>query len=120
MSDLELIHGEDKTLDVSVTDATGVPGTIDISASEFWFVVKADWLSADADALITKTVGSGIVVDDGPNGSAVITIDAADFAVFANEPEQYVWGLTERNTGTVYRLDRGTLLVSPAILEVLT
>jgi len=120
MSDLELIYGEDKTLDVQVTDETGVPGTVDISSSEFWFVVKADWLDSDSAALLTKTVGSGIAIADGPNGQATIAIADTDFAAFDNEPRQYVWGLAERNGGTVYRLDRGTMLISPAVLEVLT
>jgi len=118
MSDLELIHGETKQLDIAVVD--GNDAAVDITGSSFWFTVKRDWLDADADALITKTVGSGITIDDAPNGSAVIDIDPADFAAFANEPVIYVWGLTEKDASAdVHRLARGTLLVSPAVQEVI-
>lgn len=116
MSDIDLIHGTTRVLDVAVTDDDGV--AVDITGSALHFTVKPDWLSADSAAVISKATGDGIAITDATGGLATITIDADDWASVENEPARYVYGLVEKDSSDrVWRLDTGTLLVAPAVLE---
>lgn len=115
MSDLTLQHGTRRILDVAVTDDEGA--AVDITDSAFYFTVKADWLAADSAALMSLTVGDGIEVTDAAGGLAEITVREADWAAIDNEPTRLIYGLTERDSSDrVWRLDTGTLLVTPAAL----
>lgn len=115
MSALTLEYGTRRILDVAVTDDDG--DAIDVTGSDFHFTVKPDWLSADADALISLSVGDGIEVTDAAAGLAEITIAEADWASIANEPGVVIYGLAERDSSDrVWRLDTGTILVSPVAL----
>jgi len=115
MSDLSLQYGSRRILDVAVTDDAG--DAIDVTGSAFHFTVKADWLTDDADAVISLSVGDGIEVTGAAGGLAEITINEADWSSIANEPAQFIYGLSERDSSDrVWRLATGTLLVTPAAL----
>lgn len=77
MTYLSITRGDDGILDVVVTDRdTGDP--IDLTGAELTFMVKRDRRDDDDDAILTKTVGSGITVSAPATGVAVVAIDAAD------------------------------------------
>ena len=122
MSDLTLRYGEQRTLDVAVTDEDNA--VQNITNSTFWFTVKADWLDADDDALLTLTNdagGSGVSITDAPNGAATVNVVPGSFASIDNEPLRLVYGLVEKDSGDrTWRLDQGTLLVTPVVKETVS
>lgn len=78
MSIISLYRGDDRTISVDVTT--------DITDAELTFLVKARRDAADEDAVITKTIGSGITVTNASTGLATISLDAADTADLPTEP----------------------------------
>lgn len=68
---LKMTAGDDQTFDISVTDA----GAVDLTgASVTWILRRAP----GSPAILTKTVGSGITIQDGPGGIFRLTLDEAD------------------------------------------
>ena len=57
---------------------------VDITGASISFVVRATLpagtVDDDTDAIISKTVGAGITITDGPNGVAKLVIDETDTA----------------------------------------
>lgn len=79
MSYLEVTRGDDEALDIVVTNKdTGA--LVDLTGSALKFLVKRYRADADVDALITKSVGSGIAISNQTTdkGKAVVTIAAAN------------------------------------------
>jgi hypothetical protein len=74
----EMKQGNQFSFVVSVTDVDGNALTTLATASAILCMVKNSQSDADADALISKTVGSGITVDSPNTGDLTIVFDPAD------------------------------------------
>jgi hypothetical protein len=76
---LSMTRGDTATFTLTLTDAAG--GPLDLTDLDITFTAKRSTYDADADAVLRKTVGSGITVADDPaTGVATLTITAADTA----------------------------------------
>lgn len=77
MSTLRMYRGDTQLLDVVVVDEAGA--AVDISGSDIRFTAKRKPSDPDLDAIITKTLGSGIdLVGGGLAGECQVTIDPVD------------------------------------------
>jgi hypothetical protein len=99
MSTLTISRGDDRILDILVTDEiTGLP--VDLTGMTLWFYVKRAVNDADALALIAKDTEvspGGITIDPDQvtnTGEATVTIDAIDTDGLAGT---YKWGLQGRD-----------------------
>jgi hypothetical protein len=52
--------------------------TADLTSSSVSFMVKKNVADLDAEALITKTIGSGVTITDAVNGVLQVTLTASD------------------------------------------
>lgn len=108
MSQLVLTKGQSGSFTVTVKRNGAV---VDITAVQLRFEARRN--PADAAAVITKTVGSGIVIVDGPAGVASINIDVADSDQFDESEILLFWKL-DLNAGLDWeRVDTGTLFFGP-------
>lgn len=103
MSIISLYQGDDRSVAIDVsTDITGAALT---------FLVKVRRLDADADAVITKTIGSGITVTNAGLGLATLTLDAADTEALSTDPF-YRWELQAVDaTNEVHTLAAGRFVL---------
>ena len=115
MTYLSIPRGDDGILDVVVTDRdTGDP--IDLTGAELTFMVKRDRRDADADAILAKTVGSGITVAAPTTGIAVVAIDAAD--TDAATPGACWWELQSVDvTSKVHTLASGRFVITADLVR---
>lgn len=76
-TDIEMYSGDHLTIQVTVTDAaTGLPKILTGMSAARWKVSK----SVTIPAIITKTLGVGITLIDGPTGRIDIAVIPADTA----------------------------------------
>ena len=72
--DTPFYQGNDGTLSFTVFNPDGTRKTLTNASIE--------WLLAETDDIdnphVTKTVGSGITITDGPNGECDVTLDSSD------------------------------------------
>jgi hypothetical protein len=73
---LDLIRGDDRVRDVTVTRAGAALSLA--TAQAITFTAKRQVADPDADAVIVKTLGAGIEVDGTTPNVAHVTFDAAD------------------------------------------
>lgn len=76
MTRLSMTRGDTKSFTITLTDDDGLP--LDVTGMSLIFTVKRSRFDADADAVISKEVDDGIVVDDPTTGEAVLTIEPGD------------------------------------------
>lgn len=100
MSTLTISRGDDRILDILVTDEiTGLP--VDLTGMTLWFYVKRTVNDADALALIRKDTEidpGGVTIDPDQTtntGMAIVELDAADTDGLAGT---YRWGLQGRDS----------------------
>lgn len=81
LTHLEAPHGDNRDFIVALTDVDGSRFDPD-TATQIWWLVKETLADADADAILQKTLGSGISADTDDNGKkvAVLTWSAAEAA----------------------------------------
>lgn len=104
--------GEDRRLVVTVTKSGD---TVDLTDTVPTFMVKRRRTDDDADALITKTIGSGVVLaDQGTDeGVAYIEIAAADTADLAGT---FRWELSAEDAVGTITLRAGQFVVKPDLI----
>lgn len=98
MTYLLVTRGDDEILDILTTDKdTGA--LVDLSGAQLTFMAKRRRTDADADALITKTVGTGIAISNQvtDKGEAVVTINAGD--TDAKPAGAFWWELQSKDGG---------------------
>lgn len=78
---IEFPRGDTVRLPVAVTRPAG-GAVVDLSGCSLRFTVKRKRKDADADAIMVKTIGDGILISDAPAGLAVILIDPEDTDTF--------------------------------------
>src|SRR4051812_1684726 len=78
MSSTPWYLGEDKVIELTVTDAAGA--AVNITGWSLSFMVKRHREDADVDALITKTTDDDIALTDPTHGEAEATVEKAALA----------------------------------------
>lgn len=114
MSDLTVKRGDTITLAVAAKKGDGTPQSL--AGKTLAFTAKDRIDDLDAAAVISKSIGSGIVVDDAALGLAMVTIPPADTSSFAG-PRTLLWDIqmTDNATGAKITLDEGKLIVRPDV-----
>lgn len=107
--DLEINRGDDEKLDIAFKNPAG--GVLDVTGHQgIWFTAKHSSLDLDADAVIQKTVGTGIVVTNAPQGLATVSIDDTDTVDV--EPTTLVWDAQIKDAaGEIRTAASGTLKI---------
>ena len=109
MNDLEMTRGDTQAYDIAVTDpATGNP--IDLNGKTLAFMAKRSVSDANANAVISKGIGTGITVTNAVGGLATLTIDLVDTSALV-ETTQLAYDLQLNNGGQVFTIANGYLLV---------
>lgn len=82
--DLAMHSGDDVGVNVTIRDEAGA--VIDVSSASAFRYQAAEYNADNADrpwhgsAVISKALGSGVTVTDGPNGVVRVTLSSADTA----------------------------------------
>jgi hypothetical protein len=111
MSVLNIRRGDTATFTIALTDSEGAP--LDLTGLELTFTAKSRLHDADEDALVVKTVGEGIEVDEDPTtGIATLTILPEDTLDFV-DAYRLVWDLqVDNGAGEIRTPLTGRLVVS--------
>jgi hypothetical protein len=75
---LKIKKGNKAVLKISIVDSDNATVTNLATASAIYYMIKENETDLNANAILTKTVGSGIVVDSPSQGDLSITISPAD------------------------------------------
>jgi len=94
--------GDTKYLDGTVVDSLGV--AVNITGAAISYIIY----DGKQTALITKTIGAGVVITNGAGGLYTITLAAVDTATFASG-KQYMEKCTMTLAGDVGTLFEGPL-----------
>lgn len=106
---LEMYRGDDESFDVAVVDKNGAP--VNLTSSNLRFTVKRSIKDADIAAVLSKTIGAGVVVTNPAGGIARIDMDPADTSALTRSV-LYVWDLqVQDSAGNVRTLADGELRV---------
>lgn len=102
--DFDMHSGDSRDLEITVVDENDA--AVDVSAATMtWELSKLDssgTLPAPRGAaLVTKTVGSGITITDGPNGELTVALDPADTADLRGDHYHELQIVTGGKTSTV-------------------
>ncbi len=112
MATLTITRGDSERLNAVITPYT--------AASSLRFMAKRKLKDADADAIIDKSLGSGITVtivgDENTPAEAQITINPSDTQVLPNKREPPVVLLYDLVDGANHTLDTGEIIVEPEVL----
>lgn len=79
MSKFRMTAGDTKVLEVEVLDEAGA--TVNIAGTVIRFQMAR--FATDATPLVSKTLGSGIEIIDGPTGRFDVTLDPEDTVSFS-------------------------------------
>jgi len=113
MADLTIKRGRTVTLRTAVSPAAVATG------STILFTAKLFRTNADADAILNKSLGDGIVVDDpGSETTPAIlatTIDPEDTRVLANKSVTLYYEFKIVKNASAYTVDEGTIIVTQEI-----
>ncbi len=114
VSNLVMYRGDTLSFQLFLT-SNGCP--LDISGGYFWFTVKEDINDLDSAAVISKELGNGINIINGPLGNLLITLAPADTdGLLIEESKSYYWDLQYQDSlGTVQTVFIGKLKI---LLEV--
>jgi hypothetical protein len=104
--------GEDKSLVFTVNQSDGSTAQ-DITGWSLSWMLKRAVADADADALITKTTGSGIALTTPASGICTVTIDDTD--TDSLEPGTFRHELKRTGAGVETILSYGTAVLKRAV-----
>lgn len=112
MNTLTIRRGDSRVLDLTAITAAGTPYLL--TGVALTFTVKRGFEDADTDALIEKTIGSGIEVTNAAGGIAEISLTSADTA--ALRPGAWlVWDVQAVENDEVVTLATGSMRVLPDV-----
>jgi hypothetical protein len=85
-SDFSMHSGDTRTLEITVKDEDSAVVNIS-TATITWALSKQDSASVapKGAAIVTKTVGDGVTITDGPNGRVDVAISAADTSALSGD-----------------------------------
>ena len=106
MGNLSITRGDDVTLDFTVTTG-GV--AVDLTGATLQFLVKTLPTDTDANAIFTKTVGSGITVTDATAGIGEIAFTQANTISLSGGTRYYAF--TMKKSSVVTTLDQGAFII---------
>lgn len=109
ISDFNMVAGDTKTLVVSVKDSKGDPVNI-TGVAITWKAAR----SFNKDAVITKTVNSGITISDGPNGQFTVALDPDDTELLKGG--YYHEAQMTTDAGIISTVLRGTMKINRALI----
>lgn len=114
MTDLRAKRGDTITLAIAAKKADGTAQTL--VGKLLTFTAKDRLADLDAAAIISKSIGAGITVDNAAGGLATVTLSPADTAGFTG-PRTLLWDIqmTDTVTGDKKTLDEGKLYVRPDV-----
>lgn len=116
MSDFSIHRGTDETLDLVLKDAAGQPINL-TGIQNMWFTVKRRFSQVDADALMQKTLVSGIVVDNAAGGLAHVDIVPADTASLPAFAQTFHYDVKIKLGGRTEILTEGELTIDPTVTQ---
>jgi len=109
MSDITTYAGDTTTVDYTVM-LDNQP--VDLTGLTLRWAARRSY--GDAEAVIEKETGSGIVHTDTANGRARLTLLPADTAGLAvSSPATLVWALRLYDSNNIYTVATGLLVVQP-------
>jgi len=108
-----LKKGNYKTYIISVKDGDGNPITNLTSASDVLFMVKINKTDTDIEAIINKSISSGITVNDPEIGDIKVPLSDTDTDV---DPQDYFVALEIQWTTNVQEID---LKISSQVTDIL-
>jgi hypothetical protein len=76
MTRLSITRGDTRVFTITLTDAD--EEALDLTGMSVTFTAKRTRFDSDEDAVIAKSIGSGIVVDEPTSGVALMTLDPED------------------------------------------
>ena len=105
--------GEDRFILFTVYDSNdeNTRQVVDISLWTFQFRLRKRGGSTN---LISKSLGSGIAITNGPQGLVTVTLDAADTSSFLDGTYEYTLWATDNNSKTV-TLATGLVILQPPV-----
>lgn len=111
MSDFAITAKRGDTIDLEVA-VTRNDAAVDLTGADCWFTAKRRLSDADADALIQKTLGSGItVIGNAADGNLLVTIDPEDTDSLTRQTVLYCDVQLLEADGRVTTVASGTLTV---------
>jgi hypothetical protein len=106
-NNLECFAGEDVTITVTLSGSGSIAGWA------FTFTLKSAY---GGSALVTKTVGSGIVITDAANRILTITLSSSDTNRATTEAVKYLYDLWRTDSGSRGTGVHGVFKIKPAVL----
>ncbi len=97
---LKLIRAQDLTIKGKMSPVRDITG---------WSITFQVRDSLGGTSRISKTVGSGVIISDGPRGELDITLAKADTSSLT--VQSYVWDIKRTDTGNNVVLARGQLIL---------
>lgn len=109
MVDFTMFAGDTKVLQITLTDSANV--IVDVStASIIWALSR----KATSTALLTKEVGTGVTITDGPGGKFEVAIDPVDTADLKGD---YYHEIEVEMGGVVSTVTSGTITIQPDLIK---
>jgi hypothetical protein len=112
VADLRVKRGDTVRLSLAAKKADGTVQPL--TGATMKFTAKDRLADADGAALIALAIGSGIVVDDAPNGLATVTIASGLTSGFTG-PRTLLWDVQAIISGETKTLAEGKLFVLPDV-----
>lgn len=110
MAKFTMTAGDSKVLEVTVVDDDGIP--VNISGTAIRFEMAR--FASDTPALVTKAIGSGVTIIDGPTGRFDVALDPADTAEFSGS---YYYEAEIDDGGTISTVIRGRATIDAALIR---
>lgn len=111
MSDLTIHRGATEQIQTIVTPVSLVTG------STIFFMAKRRKTDADADAVLSYSLGAGITVEDAVTGEIITQIEPADTRALTNVSQTLFYEIEIEKAGAIYHVEEGTLTVEPEVVQ---
>lgn len=76
--ELTMFRGDAKAWGFTITDPDDPDLPVDITSASVTFTAKRKASDDDDDAIVQKSVGSGVTITDGPNGRCSVQLQESD------------------------------------------
>ena len=110
MAKFTMTAGDSKVLEVTVVDGDGRP--VDITGNDIrWQLAR---FATDDTPLISKSVGDGIAITDGPSGRFDVTLDPEDTAELSGS---YYYEAEVDDSGVISTVLSGRATIDAALIK---
>ena len=111
MSNLTIHRGATEQIQTFVAPASLVTG------STIYFMAKRRKTHADADAVLSYSLGAGITVEDEPTGEIITQIEPADTRALDNVPHKLFYEIEIEKADNIYHVEDGVLTILPEVIQ---